>query len=235
MSRFRQALAATAMAVAATGGGLLSTAAGAAPASAAATAAAPAPARVHTITITASPVAPATRPNTTRATPGSGPAIKPSLACQDDLCPTITCRIDVSLPRSTDSGDPPMTAAADTHCDHHVNGIFMVQDLITAGVVVQEAVASKFDVATAHSEVPFTCADAYYVNQAQATITWPPGYDPNGQIGQNPIHDATAPFLVPPDLCDNGGGGGGGGNDGGGCSPGIAGQPSGRHPDLITC
>jgi hypothetical protein len=87
----------------------------------------------------------------------------------------------------------------------------------------------------AYTPLHTACNLGTYLTDANAFITWPPGYVLSG--GSNPIHVTSAPVQINPFDCvippPPGGGGGGGG-----CAipaPSPAGHPTGRQPDVITC
>jgi hypothetical protein len=83
----------------------------------------------------------------------------------------------------------------------------------------------------AYTPLHTACNLGNYLTDANAFITWPPGYVLSG--GSNPIHVTSAPVQINPFDCvippPPGGGGGGGG-----CAI-PAPSPAGRQPDVITC
>jgi len=230
VSRLRQALAATTMAVAATGGGLLIAAAGTVPASASAR---PAPHGGHTITITAYPRAHAAR--------GIGPhdilpcAVKPG-AKPASTCTggngdqTISCSITAYAP-AVDTIYAMVIANLEVDCTSEVTSIRYTQNLLRNGVVATShtnTVPGRSSLAT--SSVISCQSVSSYQNIADAFITFPQGYVLTA--GSNPIHQQSAILHVPPFGCSGPGGGGGG------CAihaPSLAGHPAGRHPDFVSC
>jgi len=76
-----------------------------------------------------------------------------------------------------------------------------------------------------------SCRAGGYTNDAEALITWPPGYVQTA--GSNPIHQTVSRLVVSSSCSTSSGGGGGGG-----CAvhaPSLARHPAARHPDLISC
>jgi hypothetical protein len=224
VSRFRKALAAATMAIAAAGGGLLITAASAVPASASAR---PAPHGGHTITVTAHPRTHAASrigphdilPCTVK--PGAG--IKPA-SCGDQV---IYCVITANRPEPNTLPGA-IVALSTVRCDHPVTQISLTGTLFLNGAPVTSfpGVMQGQTQASAQGGIP--CQPGTYTNSASATITLPPGFVITG--GKNPIHAASSPFTT---TCNNGGGGGGGG-----CavhSLFLAGHPAGRRPSAISC
>lgn len=241
MHRLRLTLAATALTVAAAGGGLLIAPVSAAPAYAAATAAPAAPSApaappgVHTVTITAQPAAPA----------ASGISPHEILPCAVGQGPTpascgqqtIECSISTLMPILFSDGEVYGNAAVG--CDSEVTSIRMTVELLRDGAIVNNSIDTTHNDDQAFAPVSTFCPGAgAYTTTASALITFPPGYVLTG--GSNPIHDTSGALALTlgPNGCTAGGDGGGGGG-GGGCattgSPSAAGEPAVRHPDVIVC
>ena len=227
MSRLRRALAATNMAVAAVGGGLLITAAGVIPASASALAA-PAPAAPrggHTITVTAH--------RTAHAGHGLGArdvlpcAMKPGAApatCGDG--DTVSCTLSAGTPNVNFTARI-VSANALVQCTDEDATITLTEHLLRNGVSVDANTDTNTQVAITH--VSAVCQGGAYINVVDATITPPDGYVLTG--APSPRHFESAPLSVPSFGCAPVSGGGG-------CAihaPSLAGHPAGRHPDFISC
>jgi hypothetical protein len=229
------------MAVAAAGGGLLITAASAAPAYASAAGIPTASHGGHKITITihAHPRA--------HAASGIGPrdilpcAVKPG-AKPADTCTggngdkTISCSITADKPFYS-TGIGMVTAHAGVNCTDFVTRINLQQGLERDGVTAGTGSDIEPGTDFASSYADGACRSGTYVNIAQASITFPPGYIITA--GTNPIHATSASFTIPfSGICPVSTGGGGGGGGGGGCAihaPSLAGHPAGRHPDFVAC
>jgi hypothetical protein len=223
----RRALAATTMAVAAAGSGLLIAAASAVPAYAAAPSA---PHRGHTtrITFTAHPRAGAAHgigsQDVLPCAEKPGAAMKPASCGQQ----TITCVISQASPMLMPDNNILTSARVD--CDSDVDQIDFNESLLKSGGSTRRTGQTVPDFNTAGGFIQLSCSPGTYTNTASATITFPAGYVITG--GTNPIHITSPAVTI---TCPTAGGGGGGG---GGCAihaPSLAGHLAGRHPDLISC
>jgi len=230
MPRFRRALACTAIAIAAAGGGLGGAAAVATPALAATPAH---PARGHTTTTNFTAV-PAAQANG---------GISPKFQCGDTCDPggnpapppvqTITCTISVEDPY--DSGTGALVFGSHTNCTGNVARIQMTQNLVhtPGGTLTNSADVPNNNWARAYRVVPcVTSPDSWSVN-ASATITPPAGWVIIS--GHNPIV-ASTPMPISFMNCSSPESGGGGG--GGGCAtgtPAVHAHPAARQPNVVTC
>jgi len=234
MSRFRRALAATALAVGAAGAALLTATAGAAPAYAAAPAA---PAGGHTVTVTVHA--------TKQASGGTSPqvilpCVVPASTSPSQINPagcgpqTITCWISVSAPQVSPA--QLVVATASVHCDNPVSAINL-SDTLYLPNLVEVGAGSKFVVNVADAAavaLSASCQPATYTNFGFAGIDFPDGYTPASAN----LHDLenftpTASACAPPPPPSGGGGGGGGG-----CAttaPSSTAQPPGLRPRVISC
>lgn len=233
MSRFRRALAATALAVGAAGAALLTATAGAAPAYAAAPAA---PAGGHAVTVTVHATKQASGGTSPQVilpcavpAPGSPSQIKPA-SCGAQ---TITCWITVSAPQVSPAQF--VVASASVHCDNPVSSINLSDTLsLPNGVEVgegQKFVVNQAD--TAAVALSASCQPVEYTNFGFAGITFPDGYTPtSGNLHQLETFTPTASACAPPPPPSGGGGGGGG------CAitaPSSIAQPPAVRPRLISC
>jgi hypothetical protein len=227
VSRWKQALAATAMAIPAAGGGLLIAAAGAAPAYASA------PPGGHAITVTvhrAGHAASRIGPHDIlpcAQKPGAAPA---------DTCggESISCILSAGSP-FVNFATREVRANAIVQCTDDVIEIRLTEHLLRSGVSVATDSVIEPDSPVALTQVATACQLGTYINVVDAVITPPSGYVLTG--GSRTPHFESTPLQVLPTGCipDSGGGGGGGG---GGCAvhaPSLASDLAGRHPDLITC
>jgi hypothetical protein len=250
MSRFRKALAAAAMAVAAVGGGLLVTGAGAAPAYAATQM----PALgghsgdhvVATITFqrAAAPASgSASGPNVIlpcavhspgpAATAGAAPAYGGDDTCDSGVitCDVITHEPTLLYSRNGETID----FFADTWCSDEVPQIRMGQDVIHSTPIDPNnpLTDSRTVNDTNHdfTSNSAACQPGQYAVNASARIVPPDGY-----VVQGALHDTSVTITFAASDCPSGSGGGGGG--GGGCAtatPPASAQPATRRPDLIVC
>jgi hypothetical protein len=233
VSRFRQALAATAMAAAAAGGGLLIAAAGAVPASAATQVS---PTGGHSgghvvATFTFRPAAQAASgPGTSVihpcVRPGAAPAYGDGGGCDGGI---VTCTVTAHNPTDLYSlhGEE-IDFTADTWCSEDVPEIRMGQDVIHSTPIDPNNPLTKSTVVndTDHADTSNSalCQPGQYAVNASARII-----PPAGDILSGTLQDTSATITF---TCASGGGGGGGC---GIAAPSVSGQPAGRHPDLITC
>jgi len=225
MSRFRRALAAVTIALAAAGGGLLIAAASAVPASASAR---PAAHGGHTITLTARPRA---------HSGGIGPRFQCGDSCDPNggggnppPPPTITCTITVNTPAVVGGSPKAVVATAETDCTSPVDHITMSEDLTVPSGQVLVDQDSPPNATRATTGITTSCAAGQYTNAAAAFIDFPPGYVII--VGSNPLHQFVS-IDVAAGSCSSSGGGGGGG-----CAvhaPNLSTHPAGRHPDFISC
>ena len=216
------------MAAAAAGGGLLIAAAGAVPAYASAPAA---PHGNHTITITAHPRAGGIGPHAIlpcAKRPGTG--IRPA-SCGDQ---TIVCTITASTPAVVGGSPKAVIASGETDCTSPVDQITMTEELAVPGGQILTNVDNPPNDSRATTGITTSCRAGGYTNDAEALITWPPGYVQTA--GSNPIHQTVSRLVVSSSCSTSSGGGGGGG--GGGCAvhaPSLARHPAARHPHVISC
>ena len=245
MSRFRKALGAVAMAIAAAGGGLLIAAAGAVPASAATQAPHAALHGGHsgghvvaTFTMRpASRIGPSVIHPCAVHRPGVAPAYGDGGGCDSG---TVTCDVTAHEPtnvysnRTDDPGDI-IDFDADVWCSEEVPEIRLGQDVIHSTPIdpnnplTNSTVTHGTNVARTHNQA--ACQPGQYAVNASARIVPDDG---DIVIGSLQATSATVTFTA--GDCGIGGGGGGGGS--GGCAtvaPSVSGHPAARHPDLITC
>jgi hypothetical protein len=233
MSRFRKALAAIAMAIAAAGGGLLITGADAVPAYAAAQM----PPLVghpggHVVAaITFQRAAPAASgpsvilPCAVHSS-GAAPAAWPP---PDDTCDSgiITCDVTAETPWQF-SATGYIFFEANTYCSEDVPQISMGQDVIHSTPIDPNNPLTDSDVVTnehiAQTYNEAACQPGQYAVNAAARITPPDGYVVSGSLQD-----------TSPTVTFNCGGGGGGGGGCAAATPSVSGQPATRQPDLIVC
>ena len=237
--RLRKALAATAMALAAAGGGLLAAVAGAVPASAATQVSMPGGhSGGHVIaTITMRPAS-RTGPSVIQPCavhrPGAAPAYGDGGGCDSG---TVTCTVTAHEPTtlysSRDGNFGDIEFFADVWCSEEVPQIRLGQDVIHSTPIdpnnplTDSEINHNEDVLQTHNQA--VCQAGQYAVNASARITPPDG---DILLGSQQVTSATVTITA--GQCGTSGGGGGGG----GCAtaaPSVAGQPAARHPDLITC
>jgi hypothetical protein len=233
VSRFRRALAATALAVGAAGGALLTATAGAAPAYAAA---GTAPAGGHAVTLTVHA--------TKQASAGTSPQVilpcaVPASASPSQVKPascgaqTITCWITVPAPALTSFRS--VVAGASVHCDAPVSAIRLGESLYkNNGGSISDDQDDVVNEADAHTAVGGgACQPVPYDNFGFAGVDFPDGYTPTtGSLHHLETFTPTASACAPPPPPGGGGGGGGG------CAitaPSSTAQPLAVRPRLITC
>jgi len=238
MSRFRKALAAAAMAIAA-GGGLIITAAGAVPAYAA-TQVSPSgghPGSHVVATFTFQRAAPAgSRPSVIHPCavhrPGVAPAYGDGGGCDGGI---VTCTVTANAPTNLYSlhGEE-IDFTADAWCSEDVPQIRLGQDVIHSTPIDPNNPLTASDVVNdknhAHTLNVAACQPGQYAVNASARIV-----PPDGDILSGSLQDTSATVTFSASDCGTSGGGGGGG---GGCAtatPSVSGHPAARDPDLITC
>lgn len=245
MSRFRRALAAAALAVAA-GGAMFTSAAGAAPAYAAIPApptAPTVPAGGHAIELTAQLA--------TQRAGGIGPQVvapcavpalaSPSQSAPADCLPQqIICWITVSTPVLNEFRS--IVASASAHCDHPVDALRLGESLYknNGGSISDDYDPEPNATDASTAVLGGACQPVPYDNFGFAGIDWPAGYTDNKTGGTTgSLHDIesftpTASACAPPPPP----GGGGSGGPVGGCatsSPPSSAQPVADLPRLHTC